>query len=179
MSRALSCDKNGHIGRGRGCWGVSTVYVAQNCSLYSGSELEKHRHPSQFSRLGTKRLLNLTQQPTHPSFLPSLCLPVFFPLSRWTVFSGTSPSLPHALAPSSVSLLSFQLLSCLCPTSPPVLPSAPTPPCFWVSPHILFPLLSWLHPLFFYPTPQQRNISVFGIPPPSFSLSHAQKWPIL
>ena len=115
-----------------------------------------------------------TPRSSPPSaFLSSL------PLSRWTAFSGASPSLPYTLAPSSVSLLSFQLLSCLCPTSPPVLPSVPTPPCFWVSPHTLFPFLSWLHTLCFYPTPQQRNISLFGIPLPSFSLSHTQKLPIL
>ena len=123
-------------------------------------------------------LTSLSSPHTPPSCPPSAFLSSL-PLSRWTVFSGASPSLPYTLAPSSVSLLSFQLLSCLCPTSPPVLPSVPTPPCFWVSPHILCPFLSWLHPLCFYPTPQQRNISLFGIPPPSFSLSYTQKLPIL
>lgn len=117
--------------------------------------------------------------PHIPPSCPSSAFLSFFPLSRWTVFSDTSPSLPNASSPF-LSLFFPLPASLVC-----VLLHLPSSLLFQ---HLLasgfLPTSSFPSPLgfthfSFLPNPEQRNIFVFGIPLPSFSLSHAQKLPIL
>ena len=130
---------------------------------------------SEFSSLGTKIPLHPTQQPTHPSLLSSLCLPVFSSSEQVDSFLWCQPL--SSLHPRSIfclsSFLPASLLSVSYFTSRPSLCSN-TSLLLGFSPHPLsLPLLA--SPTLLLPNPSaEKYFSVWHPPTLLLSLTHTE-----